>query len=86
MTFVLQLLHQLVFTSACTSSIPNSRATCSAAPLAFVKQTNIAHNQQVNNAIEQPAPPRKTENQQNELLTEKHVETLDTLRASVAGD
>jgi hypothetical protein len=37
------------------------------APLAFVKQANIAHNQQVNNAAEQPRP-EKTENQQNELL------------------
>jgi hypothetical protein len=54
------------------------------APLTLIKQTNIAHNQQVNNGREQPAHAGKTENQQTGLSTVKHRETLDTPKASTA--
>jgi hypothetical protein len=77
MRLALKAQSQCRATLKCLADIKNP------APLAFVKQANIAHNQQVNNAAEQ-SHPEKTENQQNELLTEKHGETLDTYGASAA--
>ncbi|MEH6559566.1 MAG: hypothetical protein V7708_17355 [Oceanicoccus sp.] len=48
--------------------------------VAFVKQANIANNQQVNNGIVETAtdnPARKTKNQQNKLLENDHGKRLD---------
>jgi hypothetical protein len=78
MRLALKAQSQRRATLKCLADIKNP------APLAFVKQANIAHNQQVNNAAEQPRP-ENTKNQQNELLTEQHRETLDIPRASAAG-
>jgi hypothetical protein len=47
-------------------------------PLAYIKQANIAHNQQVNNRAENSVPESENENPQNELLTVKHGEALDS--------
>jgi len=50
--------------------------------VAFVKQANIAENQQVNNGVttqqETPTPAQETKNPQNELLENNHGERLDT--------
>ena len=46
--------------------------------VAFVKQANIAHNQQVNNAPAIPSRAREIENPQNELLEAQPHERLDT--------
>ena len=64
-------------------------------PVAFVKQANIAHNQQVNNdtsdKVQRYAPARalaRTENPQNELLTDTratHGKPMDTRAKSKAG-
>ena len=40
--------------------------------VAFVKQTNVAHNQQVNNGVPQPSRTEKVELAPNELLAEEN--------------
>ncbi len=80
MRLALKAQSQCRATLKCLADIKNP------APLAFVKQANIAHNQQVNNGAAQPAPVAKTETRQNELLTEKHGETLDPFGTRAAGE
>lgn len=49
--------------------------------VAFVKQANIGHNQQVNNSVAMPSEAshtREIKKQQNQLLEESHGEQLDT--------
>jgi len=54
--------------------------------IAFIKQANVAHQQQVNNCT---APPTRaheeSSNQSNELLEHQHGERLDTGTAGQAG-
>jgi hypothetical protein len=45
--------------------------------VAFVKQANIAHNQQVNNGTAAPSPTREIENPPNELLEAQTAEPLE---------
>ncbi len=45
--------------------------------VAFVKQANIGHNQQVNNGTEPTPRTEEIKNQQNQLLEEQHGERLD---------
>jgi hypothetical protein len=53
-------------------------------PVAFVKQANIAHNQQVNNSA--PAPrARENEIAQNQLLEQTDGERLDFGTTATAG-
>lgn len=53
--------------------------------VAFVKQANIAHNQQVNNAQVIPSRARENEKRQNELLWRNYPsERLDTGTAGAA--
>jgi hypothetical protein len=58
------------------------------APIAFVRQANIAHGpQQVNNGpapAGDPSRARETENLQNKLLEAQHGERLDTGAADTA--
>jgi hypothetical protein len=77
MRLALKAQSQCRATLKCLAEIKNPL------PLAFVKQANIAHNQQVNNGAEQPTG--KTENRQNELLEAKHDERLDFGAASTSG-
>tara|TARA_R110002020_G_C16311189_1_gene773861 strand:- start:3126 stop:3752 length:627 start_codon:yes stop_codon:yes gene_type:complete len=57
--------------------------------VAFVKQANIAENQQVNNGIatqpETATPAQETKNPQNELLEDNNGERLDTGAKTQAG-
>lgn len=48
--------------------------------VAFVKQTNVAHNQQVNNGVEPPSHATKIKAMPNELLVEEDYgsKTMDT--------
>lgn len=57
--------------------------------VAFVKQANIGHNQQVNNGTLEPASrAEKIKNQQNQLLEEDHGEWVDigTKGSTIAAD
>jgi hypothetical protein len=51
----------------------------------FVKQANIAHNQQVNNGQAEPARTAEVRNPPIELLEDGHGERVDTSAASAAG-
>jgi len=58
--------------------------------IAFVRQANIANQQQVNNGVPVPAPsrtraPARPGNSSNELLTDDHGATLDTGTTSGTG-
>ncbi len=56
--------------------------------IAFVKQANIGHNQQVNNGVlpsVTPIPPEEIKNPQNQLLEADHGERLDTRKKSTPG-
>ena len=59
--------------SQCRATLETLAAIKNPQPVAFVKQANIAHNQQVNNAPAEPARPRKIENVPNELFDSPSV-------------
>ncbi|CAG4911625.1 hypothetical protein [Paraburkholderia saeva] len=54
--------------------------------IAFIKQANVAHQQQVNNGTAPPVRAHEENgNQSNELLEHQHGERMDTGTASAAG-
>jgi hypothetical protein len=68
----------------CRATLETLAAIKNPQPVAFVKQANIAHNQQVNNAS--PAPrAREVKNQQTQLLEQTDGERLDFGKTAAAG-
>lgn len=65
--------------SQCRATLETLAEMKNPRPVAFVKQANIATNQQVNNGTPSPSRTEKNKNQPNELLLEQqHHETVDT--------
>lgn len=80
LTLALKAQAQCRSTLEALAEIKNPRS------VAFVKQANIANNQQVNNGTS-PGRPSHTainDNAQNELLEHQHGDTLDTRAQSTA--
>lgn len=72
--------------SQCRTTLETLAEIKSPRSVAFVKQANIAGNQQVNNGSPPLSRAEKNKNQPNELLLEEqHHETLDTGRTATAG-
>ena len=71
--------------SQCRATLEALAAIKNPQPLAFVKQANIAHNQQVNNGAAEPTRAKEIENPQNELLEVQHREGLDFGTTAAAG-
>lgn len=71
--------------SQCRATLETLAEMKNPRPVAFVKQANIATNQQVNNGTPSPSRTEKNKNQPNELLLEQqHHETVDTGRTPAA--
>lgn len=63
--------------SQCRATLETLAAIKNPQPVAFVKQANIAHNQQVNNGVAAPSPARESEKAPNELLEARPAERLE---------
>jgi hypothetical protein len=78
--------------SQCRATLETLAAIKNPAPVAFVRQANIAHGpQQVNNGSAAPAQPSRapeTDIEQNKLLEQQHGERLDpgAAQATVGAD
>lgn len=77
--------------SQCRTTLETLASIKNPPHVAFVKQANIGHNQQVNNGIPGHSPSScagEIKNQQTQLLEESHVERLDirTKSASIYPD
>ncbi len=79
MRLALRAQAQTVRTIEALGELKNPRA------VAFVKQTNIAHNQQVNNGTTESSRARESENRPNELLEQTHGNPLDCGKAAETG-
>ena len=70
--------------SQCRATLETLAAIKNPQPVAFVRQANIAQNQQVNNATVEPRS-REHEIAQNQLLEQTHGERLDFGTTAAAG-
>lgn len=86
-----QCLSQLALRAqaGCRATLQTLAEVKNPRQVAFVKQTNIAQTQQVNNGVPSPAHARKVEGIQNQLLVEEQHdggEKMDTRATKKSGD